>query len=132
MQKAKIDLPKCWKRLVDTVFEDGDHGYVVVGTQHPVTCEHHQKGNDDPEPHYDDARTVATKFPNGAVLALDLCSGQGNYYGGATISHEQEVVHDAEPLESFDDNMEFQGEDGETYQLEIIWTGDDPYENGYE
>jgi len=132
MQTTKIEIPSVWKRLVETVFEDGPDGTVVLDTLHPVYSENHNhRGNIDPEPHYDDARTVATKFPNGAVLVIDLCSGQGNYYGGATISHKQEVVYDAEPLEAFDDKMEFLGEDGETYVVEVLWTGDDPYENGY-
>jgi hypothetical protein len=136
--KGTIKVPRCWKRLVETVFTDAPDGvdesifYVVEGTKHPVDSENSLKGDDDPEPHYDDSRCVLGRTEEGGTIELDLCSGQGNYYGSAVIHNgEGEIVYESEPWETFEDEEELVGEDGNIYVITIEWQGEDPYEKGY-
>lgn len=133
--KGRVKVPRCWKRLIGTVFERSDNGYVVAETVHPVTSEQNQKGDDDPEPHYDDSRFVLGSTEDGGIIELDLASGQGNYYGGVVIHNGKgEVIYDedlGDPMENLDDEQEFVGEDGNTYLIAIQWEGSDPYEHGY-
>ena len=130
--KGTIKVPRCWKRLIETLFQDGAEGLVEVKSGRTVTSELHLKGNDDPDAHYDDSRCVLGRTKCGGTIDLDLCSGQSNYYGGITIhDSEGEVVHGGDigdPLESFEDVQEFVGEDDNIYVITIDWQGTDPYE----
>lgn len=126
--RATIKIPRCWKRLVQEVFEETDGGLIVEGTDRKVRSEKTPHRNESPEAFYDDCRTVAALFPNGMAIDIDLCSGQGNYYGGVTIQDEDEVLYESEPLETFDDEMDFPADDGDTYIVKVEWTGTDPYE----
>ena len=129
--RAVVELPRCWKRLVDTVFIDDEgepmHAVLPNGKSIQVTSEHYTKGNDDPDPHYDDCRTVVA-VRDGVTFLIDLCSGQGNYYAGITLSTEKELIYEGEPIESFSSPIELKGENGKTYLIEIKWEGTDPYE----
>ena len=124
--KATIELPRCWKRLVQTEF-DNFQVTLPNGKVTEVTSEHNVKGNDDPNPHYDECRTVGIELSDGAQLNLDLCSGQHNYYGGAMLQKANEIIYEGEPIETFHSPLELQGENGTLYIIRIKWVGKDPY-----
>jgi len=110
---AKVRLPECWKRLVDVVFSDDLKGILSEKTDHT--------GVADPKPHYDDARRVVGKFHNGAEFSLELCSGQGNYYGGLSIIDGDREYSNV--LEDFS-ALEVEMEDGHIYEIEVEWVPD--------
>ncbi len=113
---AKVRVPRCWGQLIDMCFADDLKG---------ISSEKHCQGTADPDPHYDDARSIAGRFPNGAEFALDLCSGQSNYYGGLTINHDGRVL-ESDVLEDFD---ALELEDGaDVYALEIEWVADEDFD----
>jgi len=90
-----VEIPKCWKKLVDMEFPEGLEG---------ITSERHLKGDADPDPHYDDCRTVCGKSKEGAIASVQLCSGQSNYYGGFVIDKDRHTpIYESEPIDSFDD-----------------------------
>lgn len=105
-QKAIVKVPACWRKLIDVVFPDNLEG---------ITSEKDQKGNADPEPHYDDTRRIEGRFPNNEHFSLMLCSGQGNYWGGWSIGEVE-----SEPLESWPEPVETEI-DGVAYVLAIEW-----------
>lgn len=108
---ATVKVPACWRDLIQVVFPEDLAG---------ITSEKHQKGNADPEPHYDDARRVGGRFENGADFSVELCSGQGNYYGGVSIYQGgEEVFNDF--LEDFDNFPIRVDIDGATYELHLEW-----------
>jgi len=111
---AKVKVPACWKKLIDVVFPDDLEG---------ITSEKYQNGIADPEPHYDDHRTIDGSFEDGAEFTLALSSGQGNYYGDFSVWKNGQRLTDDEPLEQFD-HVEFTLEDGTSYALEIEWIED--------
>lgn len=125
---ATIKLPRCWRRLLDTVFDDLK--VQLLGRSVEVLSEKHEHADDDPLPYYDEIRTQSVEFSNGAIARVDLCSGQSNYYGGCTLySRDGNILHeDNDAIESFDGPIEMQGGDGETYIVTIEWEGVDPYE----
>ena len=133
--KGKIRVPRCWRRLIETIFDEGDEGLLVRATPPSVTSEHNLQGDADPEPHYDDSRTVLGRTDDGGTIELDLCSGQSNYYGGCTLHNGAgDVVYGGdigEPLESLNDTEEFVGEDENNYLITLEWYGTDPYEKGF-
>jgi hypothetical protein len=126
---GKIVLPRCWKRLIKTVFVPAPGQLAVVLPNKevlPVTSEHYVKRDADPMPHYDEVRTRSVKLSDGNIFYVDLSSGQGNYYG--VIGIDGPVIYESEPLEDFDD-FAFEVEVGDKYYVvEIEWEGEDPYE----
>ena len=103
-----IHLPRCWKRLVSTVFKGSPlMGYYVTlnGKKQVVKSESYQRGNDDPMPYYDDGRNIERGLPDGKVLSLDLTSGQSNYYAGALLYDNGEPIYESDPITSFDDML---------------------------
>ena len=91
---ALIKIPTCWKKLVDTEFEDISK----------MTSEKQCKGIADPEPHYDDFRSIRGTFGNKDYeVFLSLCSGQSNYFGGVEIFHKGSVVYELGPMDNFED-----------------------------
>jgi hypothetical protein len=111
--ETTVKLPRCWSKLVSVVFPDDLAG---------ITSEKFQKGNDDPEPHYDDARRVVGKFDNGAEFEVALCSGQSNYWGGFNVTTPEGMYLVGEPLEDFGDEVEVRDEQtGDVYIARIEW-----------
>lgn len=110
-QKATVKVPACWRDLIRKIFPEDLAG---------ITSEKHQKGNADPEPHYDDARRIDGKFENGAEFSIELCSGQSNYYGGVSIYQGGEEVYN-DFLEDFDNLPTPVDIDGTIYELVIEW-----------
>lgn len=131
MINATIKLPRCWKRLAETVFEQGGGGLLVTfpnGDREYISSEKHLEGNNDPEPHYDDGRIVESRLPDGTVLSVTLSSGQGNYFCGMTLYDSQGcIVYESETLEGLDGPLEIETKQ-ESYCVEIEWEGEDPYE----
>ncbi len=127
---STIKLPRCWKRLISTDFED----LIVKFGEKEVASEHNQNSNDDPLPHYDDVRTIEKTMPDGIVLCITLQSGQGNYYATAVLSDGLEgfggeCIYDSDDvIEEFYSPLELKAENGKTYIVEIEWDGEDPYE----
>lgn len=120
---------------MDTVFEESVTGLRVTlanGNYLDVKSEKHEHPDTDPMPYYDECRTRSVTFPDGAVLSVDLCSGQGNYYAGCMLHDaEGEVIYESEdPIESFAGPIEIHmnAEDGRIYLAEIEWEGEDPFE----
>ena len=122
-----LDVPVCWERLIEEEFEVFNGGLFVRGTNRAVKSEKHVRGPDDPEACYDDCRTVAGRFRNGASVCLDLTSGQHNYYGGLTIHKENGVIYDSGVLESLPRKWHAVSENGDVYVVNVNPFGDDPY-----
>ena len=98
---CNIQVPHCWKQLINVEFGDEP----VIGPTYkgqPVKkARLHREGNDDPNPYYDDSRTVVGVASNGAHVELQLCSGQSNYWGQLIIlSVRGETIYESEPWES--------------------------------
>lgn len=111
--ETTVKLPRCWSKLVSVVFPDDLAG---------ITSEKFQKGNDDPDPHYDDARRVCGKFENGADFEVALSSGQSNYWGGFNVATPEGAWLYSEPLETFGDEVEVTDEkSGDVYTVRIEW-----------
>lgn len=135
--KSTIRLPRCWKRLIKTVFEDNlsrqrISGLVVTlanGKTIAVRSEKYAHSVSDPCPYYDEVRTIDVKMPDGANLQVVLCSGQSNYYG-STMIHDAngQVIYECDPMESFDGPLKLKATNGNTYVVEIEWAGIDIYE----
>ena len=107
---ATVELPRCWKNLVEMEFPEDLKGILDEKTNHT--------GNADPKPHYDDCRRVSGVFPNGADFSVELCSGQSNYYGGLSIFKDDKEVC-SEFLENFN-SLVWEG-NGVEYELKIEW-----------
>ena len=138
MPKCKLQVPRVWKRLIRERFTESpdptvEEWMLVEGKGRRVyDADARTGGNEDPDAYFGDSRTVSGEFDNGATIDLSLSSGQSNHYGSAIISDtDASTIYDGEDsaIDSFDCPMEFEGEDGETYVVEIEWTGDDPYED---
>lgn len=80
---SKLRVPRCWKRLVTTVFPEDLHGVLGERTNHT--------GVVDPKPHYDDSRVVSCKFADGYTMTLFLGSGQGNYWAALELADAQGI-----------------------------------------
>lgn len=119
MIQLKAKLPKCWRELVHLEFTRADGG-LFTETGVLVTSEHNQKGNADPEPHYDDYRLVE-QVSNGYTLHLELCSGQNNYFGGCSIFNEAGDVLYEETWDRFDSKNLVIGYEGEQFDIQIEW-----------
>lgn len=115
----KIQLPRCWQSLLDIDCFDYD-----------VTSEKYSSGNDDPNPHYDDTRSVSGLFEDGADFCIELCSGQSNYWANCSIYKDDMPIYEGfDPIECLDDEIECRWDschNGVTYILEIEWIGDIP------
>lgn len=111
--ETTVKLPRCWSKLVSVVFPDDLAG---------ITSEKHQKGNADPDPHYDDNRRVVGHFPNGAEYEIAISSGQSNYWGGFNVMTPATVYLVGEPLEDFGDEVKVTDEkSGDVYVAHIEW-----------
>ena len=122
--EVKIRVPLVWKRLINVDF------YGMEG----VTSEKHLNGIGDPDPHYDDARRINGRFPDGTEFSLELCSGQSNYYGGLYLMRGNEGLY-AEIIEEFEDapgsnRLSVQLDGPERFVFHIEWTGTDSPTNG--
>jgi len=105
MVKGKITLPKCWKKLIDVEFPED-----LAGIADGDRVDH---ADGDPAPYYDDQRDLAFKLPDGTVLTVFLCSGQGNYWGSYDLmANNGGMLYESEPLESF--SVEIPG-----YEIEV-------------
>lgn len=105
MVKHKITLPECWKKLTDVEFPED-----LAGIADGDRVDH---ADDDPAPYYDDQRDLAFKLPDGTVLTVFLCSGQGNYWGSYDLmANNGGMLYESEPLESF--SVEVPG-----YEIEV-------------
>jgi predicted dehydrogenase len=135
--RGTIKLPRCWKRLIGVNFcyaDDNLAAYAIEGFPHMlVKGAESRSGTDDPDAYYDDCREAVGKFEDGAVAAINLNSGQGNYYASSYVTKDGEVLVDDEgdPLEYLDDEIEFETNGGASYVLKVEWEGEDPYEEGY-
>jgi hypothetical protein len=112
---GEIELPRPWKDLVGEVFPENLNG-VKNGDLAGHSTDPH-----DPDPHYDDLRTVTNDLPDGRTLVTELASGQGNYYAGHIIYEEDRKVDQTRPFHSFSDEEEIAA-GGVEYRLEVRWT----------
>lgn len=114
--RDEITLPACWQDLVDVVFPDDLEGVEngdVIGKSVAI---------DDPNPYYDDHRSVKNELKDGATLVTTLASGQKNYWASHRLNLDGEYV-DTEPFSHFPENEELTIGNLE-YRLEINWLED--------
>jgi hypothetical protein len=121
--ETNVRVPTCWKRLINEVFPEDLAG---------ITSEKHLKGVDDLESHYDDCRVICGSFENGTTFQLQLCSGQGNYWGSLVMDGPDDLpIIEDEVLESWTDGPEntltLDDGKGVQYVIHIEWYGEDPY-----
>jgi hypothetical protein len=107
---AHVSIPKVWEKLITLDFPEDLHG---------ITSEKFCKGNEDPDPHYDDHREVTATYAGGWTAYVTLSSGQSNYFGWLSLrDHNDREVFSTE-LDSYTDlNVEV---DGILYALDVSW-----------
>lgn len=100
--QVDVNVPKCWQELLKIEeFENIDNMHKG------------SKQNDDPQPRYDDTRTIETQFPNGAIGTLQLCSGQSNYWLSAEVNYLGQTA-EGDMMHQLDNTIEV-----ENYQFNI-------------
>lgn len=110
--KVTVKLPACWKSLID--FDALDQIEDLRDGKQRSTL-------DDPEPYYDDLRRVDGRFPDGTSFAIELASGQSNYFGGCTLWDKDGNEIYSETWEAFGAKLDEVALEDKTYIFEYEW-----------
>lgn len=114
--QATIELPACWKNLVEETFDEEDC---------PPKASN-RSGYSDPNPYVDDHRILGTTLPDGKDLSITLASGNENYWGTVQVHDGDELVYQTEPFHDFSDTMPVHVPGGPDYQVDIDWASPHP------
>jgi hypothetical protein len=111
-----VDVPECWSDLVGKRFDLSD----------VKKARHHQKGLDDPEPYYDDERCVLRDLPFHYQAAVELISGQSNYFGTVCIIHtaKEKTIHCSPAIygkERLANGVSYEDENGVEVVVDIVF-----------
>jgi len=107
--EVAIELPACWKKLVQECIKPGDRD--GKWRRKPA----------DAKRYYDDTRVKIARCSDGSQVAISLLSGQSSYYGWISILDKVSVIYEGEPVHTFRSKYTLKVDNGKTYVVKVGW-----------